>query len=71
VKYFFNKIKRKEVFLQKELSALKRWLKKDGNSEADLASALGYKSSTTINMWIKRQRIPKHMRQRVMEIVGK
>ena len=55
--------------LQKELNAVKRWLKKEGNTEAKLAYALGYTSSVAITMWFKRENIPTHMKQRVMEVI--
>lgn len=55
--------------MQTELSSVKKWLKKDGNTKAKLAYALGYKSSVAIAMWIKRNRIPEHMKQRTMEII--
>jgi len=57
--------------LQTELSAIKKWLKKDGNTEAKLAYALGYQSSVAIKMWFKRKNVPVYMRQRTMEVIAK
>lgn len=48
---------------------IKVWLKKEGNSEALLASKLGYDSSMAIRMWLNRERVPKFQWQRVKEIV--
>lgn len=57
--------------MQTELSAIKKWLKKDGNTEAKLAYALGYQSSVAIKMWFKRKNVPVYMRQRTMEVIAK
>jgi len=55
--------------MPKELRAIKRWLKKDGNTEALLASRLGYKSSTVVAMWFKRKNVPEYMRARLEEAI--
>jgi len=56
--------------MKNEISALKRWLKENGNSEAKLASILGYSSSVSISNWISRKRIPRHRLIQVLEIIG-
>jgi len=66
-----NIVKQKGGRLQTELSAIKKWLKKDGNTEAKLAYALGYQSSVAIKMWFKRKNVPVYMRQRTMEVIAK
>jgi len=54
------------------VGALKRWLSKPGNTQAGLAAALGYRSSTTVAQWIKRGRIPDYMHKDVWaQIKGK
>jgi len=53
----------------KLLSDLKRWLKKDGNSEARLAAILGYRGSEAVRQWIRRGRIPTYQEMRVTQIV--
>lgn len=55
--------------MTKELRAIKSWLKKDGNTEAVLAAKLGYTSSVAIKMWFRRNRVPKHQKLRVMEVI--
>lgn len=62
-------IRRKEASSMKEIVLLKKWLKKPGNSPATLAAALGYKTSASINMWIKRNSIPSHQLKNVLEII--
>ena len=57
--------------LQTELTAVKKWLKKEGNTEAKLAYALGYTSSVAIKMWFKRKNVPSYMRVRTMEVIKK
>lgn len=57
--------------LQKELSAIRKWLKKEGNTEAKLAGVLGYQSSVAIKMWFRRGNVPVYMRARVMEVILK
>lgn len=53
----------------KELLAVSKWLKKEGNSAAKLAAGLDYKTSQSIQNWIKRKRIPNHMKARVNEFI--
>lgn len=55
----------------KLLVELKKWLKREGNSEARLAVALGYKDSAPIRQWLRRQRIPSYQEERVRTIVTK
>lgn len=55
--------------MQTDLVKIKKWLKKEGNTEAKLAYALGYTSSTAITMWFKRNSIPSYMKQRVKELI--
>jgi hypothetical protein len=57
----------KEKNMSKELRAIKKWLKKDGNTEALLASRLGYTSSVSIKMWFKRNNVPEYQRTKLME----
>jgi hypothetical protein len=45
------------------------WLKE--NRVTTLADKLGYRSTTTINTWIKKKRIPPHMQSRVFAIINK
>jgi hypothetical protein len=52
-----------------EIKALKLWLKKPGNSAAQIAVALGYKSSVVVNQWIHRGRIPQHQIHWVMKFI--
>lgn len=56
--------------MTKELKSIKSWLKKEGNSKSKLAGKLGYKSSQTIDNWIKRNAIPVYMIERVREVVS-
>lgn len=53
------------------LKELKHWLKQDGNSTIKLAYMLNYKTSTTINNWIARKRIPNYMEPILKEIFQK
>ena len=55
--------------MTKEIRAIKRWLKFEGNSEVVLASKLGYTSSVAIKMWIKRNNVPTYMRDRLTEVL--
>ena len=50
------------------MQTLKKWLKQPGNSKAKMATLLGYESSTTINNWLTRGRIPKREIERVEKI---
>jgi len=61
--------KGKEKNMSKELSILKIWLKKEGNTESLLAHKLGYRSSGAITMWFKRGKIPHHAKERVKEFI--
>ena len=56
--------------MTKELRAINRWLKKEGNTEALLASRLKYRSSTVITMWRKRNSVPEHMKLRLKEALA-
>jgi len=53
----------------KEIKALERWLKIEGNSTAKIAYLLGYRSSSTITKWIKNQTIPLREREKVLDII--
>jgi len=53
-----------------EIKQLIDWLAVDGNSMTRLAGQLGYKTSTTIDKWIKNNRIPSHQREVVLKIIG-
>jgi len=44
------------------LNKLKSWLARPNNNAAKLAKALHYKSPSTIYNWIKKGRIPDHVR---------
>lgn len=57
--------------MSKELRAVKRWLKRDGNTEAVLAGRLGYTSSVAIKMWFKRNNVPEYQRLKLMEVIAK
>lgn len=57
--------------MTKELRAVKKWLEKENNSQALLAAKLGYTSSAVIAQWLRRNSIPTHMRERVMQEVSK
>lgn len=57
--------------MAKEIKAVKEWLKKENNTKALLAARLGYTSSMSVHMWIKRNSIPGHMKKRVMEEIKK
>ena len=52
-----------------EIRELKRWLRIEGNTQAKLAAALGYKTSLTIQNWIYKNRIPSRQKAVVMEII--
>jgi hypothetical protein len=54
----------------KELSAVKRWLKKEGNSPAILAAALGLKTSSAIQQWFKAKNIPERHIAKVRELTA-
>lgn len=43
---------------KKLLLALRKWLSEEENTHAKLAEKLGYRSSTVIHMWLKRESIP-------------
>lgn len=45
------------------------WLKE--NRVTTLADKLGYRSTATINTWIKKKRIPPYMQSRVFAIINK
>ncbi len=51
------------------LTELKKWLKKEGNSEARLAVLLGYRDAAPIKQWIRRKSIPSYQIERVRKIV--
>ena len=55
--------------MSKELRAIKKWLKKDGNTEALLAAKMGYTSSTAVTMWFKRNNVPEYQRPKLMEVI--
>lgn len=55
--------------MTKELRAIKKWLKIDGNSEALLAAKLGYSSSSVVTMWFKRNNVPEYQRTKLMEVI--
>lgn len=48
---------------------LRRWLSVPGNTKTLIASALNYDSSTTINNWLSRNRIPKRELLNVLKII--
>ena len=52
------------------IEKLKAWMKKEGNSAAVLASALGYKSSATIHMWMQRGNVAHYKREDVIKIIS-
>ena len=52
------------------IKMLKEWLEKPENTKVKLASALGYNSSTVVDQWLKRKRIPKHAQARLIKIIG-
>jgi hypothetical protein len=52
------------------LKLLKSWLSKQNNGKAVLAAELGYKTSFTIDSWIKRKSIPPYMWSKVEAIIG-
>ena len=54
-----------------EVKALVTWLRIEGHSAAQLAVAMGYKSSTTINKWISQNCVPPRQRQQLMKIIEK
>lgn len=51
------------------LKLIKKWLAHPGNSKVELAFKLGYRSSSTINNWLARGRVPEHMQAHVERIV--
>lgn len=56
--------------MKKELVAIDRWLNKKGNTKALLAAKLGYSSSSVVQQWFRRNRIPAHMEKRIMEAIN-
>lgn len=54
----------------KVLKSLVKWLKEEKNSKSLLASKLGYKSSTVVDQWIKRQSIPSYTIRTLADILG-
>jgi hypothetical protein len=64
---FEDKMKHKKEQTQL-LRQLEEWLKH--NSSALLASALGYKNSSTINQWVIRQSIPRWQVPEVKKIIN-
>lgn len=57
--------------MTKEIRAIKKWLKSEGNTEALLAAKLSYSSSAAISMWIKRNNVPTYQRTKLMEVLTK
>lgn len=53
-----------------EIKKLVEWLKKEGNSSAKMAMAMGYKSSNTIEKWISNNKIPARSRETALSIIG-
>ncbi len=53
------------------VSLIKMYLKIEGNTHATLAAALGYKTSNTINHWLKIGRIPPHKLKEVKRVCAK
>lgn len=53
-----------------EIKKLVEWLKKEGNSSAKMAMAMGYKSSNTIEKWISNNKIPARSREIALSIIG-
>lgn len=53
---------------KEECDAIKKWLKKDSNSQVTLAAALGLRSSTAIAQWLSRGRVSKWHIEQVKEI---
>ena len=57
--------------MTKELRAVIKWLGQENNSQTLLASRLGYKSSAVVAQWIRRNKIPNHMKERIMQEISK
>ena len=53
------------------IERIKLWLFVNENSTAKLAAALGYKSSNTITMWLRRGAVPACQRARVLAFIRK
>ena len=49
---------------------LKRWLKIPGNNTSSIAVAMNYKTSATIEQWVKRGRIPSYRVPQLLEIIN-
>lgn len=54
----------------KVLKGLEKWLQNEKNSKLTIALKLGYRSSTTIDHWISRKRIPPYSIKPLAEIIG-
>jgi len=54
----------------KVLKCLEKWLKDENNSKLVLASKLGYRSSTVVDHWLKRKRLPSYTIKPLAEIIG-
>jgi hypothetical protein len=54
---------------QELIQKLSAWLKE--NRVTTLADKLGYRSTATINTWIRKRRIPPYMQSRVYSIINK
>jgi hypothetical protein len=55
--------------MKNEVKLLRLWLSVEGNTQAKIAAAFGYKSSIVINQWLRRGAIPSHQLPRVMEYI--
>jgi len=55
---------------EKILEKIEKWLKKKGNSKAELSRHLGYRTATTITNWITRGRVPMYRSVEIVEALG-
>lgn len=53
--------------MEKNIRKLKSWLRK--HSACELAGHLGYRSSSTVEMWVNRRKIPRNRLKQVMEYI--
>lgn len=53
----------------KNIIKLKQWL--ENNSHAWLADKLGYRTSDSVKMWVKRNSIPDYRLKEVMKLITK
>lgn len=52
------------------IDRVRRWLKRPGNTPASLAVRLGYASSSTVEKWLQKGKVPRCREKQVTEALG-